>query len=81
MKTIFTALILALMTGAAFAAAPVTGKRDNNAPIAIASDSFQADLNAKTGTYSGNVMVSQGDMKLRANQGLFGHGSSVIVAR
>ena len=68
MKTLFAALILSLISGAAFAATPLTAKRDNNAPIAIASDSFQADLNAKTGTYSGNVMVSQGDMKLRANQ-------------
>jgi lipopolysaccharide export system protein LptA len=40
---------------------------DSNAPITISSDSFQADLNAKTGTYSGNVMVIQGDTKLRAN--------------
>lgn len=46
----------------------LTGQRDNNAPINISSDSFQADLNAKTGTYSGNVMVVQGDTKLRANQ-------------
>ena len=36
-------------------------------PIAISSDSFQADLNGKTGTWSGNVVVVQGDMKLRAN--------------
>ena len=69
MKTLFTALALSLLAGAVFAAnAPITGKHDNNAPISIASDSFQADLNAKTGTYSGNVMVTQGDMKLRANQ-------------
>jgi lipopolysaccharide export system protein LptA len=52
---------------AAPAAKPVLGKHDNNAPINISSDSFQADLNAKTGTYSGNVIVTQGDMKLRAN--------------
>ena len=68
MKTRFAALILSLLSAAAFAAPAITGKHDNNAPISIASDSFQADLNAKTGTYSGNVIVTQGDMKLRANQ-------------
>jgi lipopolysaccharide export system protein LptA len=41
--------------------------RDNKAPIDISSDSFQADLNGKTGTWSGNVVLVQGDMKLRAN--------------
>ena len=46
---------------------PVTAQHDSNAPISISSDSFQADLNAKSGTYSGNVVITQGDMKLRAN--------------
>lgn len=50
---------------AAPAAKPIAG--DSNAPINISSDSFQADLNSKTGTWSGNVVVVQGDMKLRAN--------------
>ncbi len=50
---------------AAPAAKPLAG--DSNAPINISSDSFQADLNAKTGTYTGNVLITQGDMKLRAN--------------
>jgi lipopolysaccharide export system protein LptA len=49
------------------AARPVTGQHDSNAPISISSDSFQADLNAKSGTYSGNVVIVQGDTKLRAN--------------
>ena len=68
------AIILALLlvpTGlqaaqpAAAPAKPVA--HDNNAPIDISSDSFQADLNGKTGTWTGNVIVIQGDMKLRAN--------------
>ena len=46
----------------------VMGQHDNNAPITITSDSFQADLNAKSLTYTGNVVVVQGDTKLRANQ-------------
>jgi len=53
---------------AATAAKPVTGNHDNNAPINISSDNFQADLNAKSGLYSGNVIVVQGDTKLRANE-------------
>jgi lipopolysaccharide export system protein LptA len=52
---------------AAPAPKPIVGQHDNNAPISISSDSFQADLNAKSGTYTGNVVIIQGDMKLRAN--------------
>jgi len=67
---------LAIFAVAAFAAGahaapapkPITGQRNANAPINISSDSFQADLNSKTGTYNGNVVVVQGDTKLRANQ-------------
>jgi lipopolysaccharide export system protein LptA len=50
---------------AASATKPLAG--DSNAPINISSDSFQADLNAKTGTWSGNVIVTQADTKIRAN--------------
>lgn len=50
---------------AARAAAPV--KTDPNAPINITADQFLADSNAKTGTWSGNVLVVQGDIKMRAN--------------
>src|SRR5438067_1418621 len=46
---------------------PLVGQHDSNAPIDISSDSFQADLNAKSGTYTGNVIITQSDMKLRAN--------------
>jgi lipopolysaccharide export system protein LptA len=64
--------ILAAMTAMASAAtAPVgnalVSKSDSSQPINISSDSFQADLNGKTGTWQGNVVVVQGDMKLRAN--------------
>ena len=50
---------------AAPAAKPIAG--DSNAPINISSDSFQADLNSKLGTWSGNVIVTQADTKIRAN--------------
>lgn len=44
-----------------------TGKHDANAPINVSADKFQADSNAKTGTWTGNVLVVQGDMRMRAN--------------
>jgi len=68
---------LALFALVAFAASaqaaptpakPITGQHNNNAPINISADSFQADLNAKSATYTGNVLVVQGSTKLRANQ-------------
>jgi lipopolysaccharide export system protein LptA len=40
---------------------------DSKAPINISSDTFQADLNGKTGTWTGNVLVVQGDTKMRSN--------------
>jgi lipopolysaccharide export system protein LptA len=45
----------------------LTGKHDSDAPINIAADKFIADENAKTGTWSGNVVIIQGDMRMRAN--------------
>jgi len=41
---------------------------DSNAPIAVNADSFLADLNGETGTYSGNVIVTQGMVRLHADQ-------------
>jgi lipopolysaccharide export system protein LptA len=44
------------------------GKHDANAPIAVSADNFQGDLQTKVGTYYGNVLIAQGDMKLRADK-------------
>ncbi|HVZ91607.1 MAG TPA: lipopolysaccharide transport periplasmic protein LptA [Rhizomicrobium sp.] len=44
------------------------GKRDANAPIEVSADRFDADFNSKQGTYSGNVLVKQGDFRLRADK-------------
>jgi lipopolysaccharide export system protein LptA len=72
MKNLF--LIVFVLAAAAAQAAPATkpaaaakpaAKQD--CPINVASDKFTADLNAKTGTYAGNVMVTQCDTKLRAD--------------
>lgn len=63
---------LALAATAPAASPPATkssliGKHDSDAPINIAADKFIADENAKTGTWSGNVVITQGDMRMRAN--------------
>lgn len=66
-------------------------KHDSNQPINVTSDTFRADLSSKIGTYLGNVVVIQGDMKMRADQvrivevedkpsKVFAHGSVVINA-
>jgi len=74
MRNAFAVLaVIAFAAAAQAAPAPAAkpsllGQHDNNAPINISSDSFQADLNAKSLTYTGNVVVVQGDTKLRANQ-------------
>src|ERR1700749_3661794 len=66
-----SALVLtapALALAAPAPSKPITGNHDNNAPINISSDNFQADLNGKSGTWTGNVLVIQGDTKMRSNQ-------------
>ena len=45
----------------------MASKHDANAPINVSADKFVADSNAKTGTWTGNVVVIQGDMRMRAN--------------
>lgn len=61
-------LSLLLMAAPAMAAQPpLLGKHDSNAPINISADKFVADSNAKTGTWTGNVIVTQSDMRMRAN--------------
>ncbi len=57
----------ALLAGGAHAAPAKTSAPRQDCPINVASDKFTADLNAKTGTYSGNVVVIQCDTKLRAD--------------
>ena len=47
------------------AAKPAAKRNNSNSDINISSDTFLADLNGKTGTWQGNVVVVQGDMKLR----------------
>ena len=69
MKQALILIAALLLPAAAVQAAPAAkpASHDSSAPISISSDSFQADFNAKSGTYTGNVVIVQGDMKLRAN--------------
>jgi lipopolysaccharide export system protein LptA len=60
---------LALLTVAA-AAQQTTftkGMLNPDAPIDVSADNFEADANAKTAVYTGNVIVHQGEVRMRAN--------------
>ena len=65
--------IFALMCGASIAfgqgaANPFSGMgRDSDQPISISADSTTADMQNETATYSGNVRIAQGNLRLRAD--------------
>lgn len=66
-------LIAALLAAApAFAAESKTPFSDlgesSDQPISIKADTQQADFNAETITYSGDVVIQQGEMILRADE-------------
>ncbi|MBV8799600.1 MAG: hypothetical protein JO208_07315 [Alphaproteobacteria bacterium] len=42
------------------------GNHNSSAPINVSADNFVGDIATKVGTYVGNVVVTQGDIKLRA---------------
>jgi lipopolysaccharide export system protein LptA len=69
---LLTVTIIALSGGAAHAAVPATTANplglNSREPIAVNADSFLADLNGNTGTYTGNVIVTQGTVKLHADE-------------
>jgi lipopolysaccharide export system protein LptA len=67
---LFSAALLVTAT-AGRAALPSSGNPlglNSREPIAVNADSFLADLNGDTGTYTGNVIVTQGTVKLHADQ-------------
>jgi lipopolysaccharide export system protein LptA len=65
-RAIFALLLLSAIPALAAAPSPAP-KHDPNAPINVSADKFLADSNSKTGTWTGNVIVVQGDMRMRAN--------------
>src|SRR5262249_33913530 len=67
MKRLLAVPFILLACQGAMAQGVNLGRHNTNAPIQVSADQFSADLNSKSGTYSGNVVVTQGDFKLRAN--------------
>jgi len=67
-----SAMVAMFAAGAAqLAAAPSGGASlglDSSQPIAVNADAFLADLNNETGTYTGNVIVTQGPVRLHADE-------------
>jgi lipopolysaccharide export system protein LptA len=61
--------VLAIAVAAAAAAAQQAklGMKDPNAPIEVSAQNVVADANAKTVTYTGDVIIRQGDVRIRAN--------------
>lgn len=69
MKMQWAALLILLSAPAYGANTPLNfGKHNADEPINVSADTFLADIKGKTGTYSGNVIVTQGSMKLRADR-------------
>jgi lipopolysaccharide export system protein LptA len=64
------ALVFALLSfpAVADAAAPAGLALDASQPISVNADSFVADLNSETGLYTGNVIVTQGKVRLHADR-------------
>jgi lipopolysaccharide export system protein LptA len=71
-SVIYLTLIGLLMAGSGHAALPAASGNplglNSREPIAVNADSFLADLNGDTGTYTGNVIVVQGSVKLHADK-------------
>lgn len=70
MKLFLASFAAAAMAGAAAAqgANPFSGSsKDADKPIGISADSILADVKNQTATYAGNVVVSQGELRLRSD--------------
>jgi len=62
------AALAALICGASAQQTTIAkGMINPDAPIDISANSFDADANAKSALYSGNVVIHQGEMMMRAN--------------
>jgi len=73
-KSLIAPVLIAAMlaaSGMQTVAAPAVDSNlglDSTQPIAVNADSFLADLNNETGTYTGNVIVTQGQVRLHADE-------------
>lgn len=71
MRTFGPVAVLCFLAAASSALAAAPGAElgfDSDEPIAVNADNFSADLQAERGTYSGNVVVVQGAVRLRAEE-------------
>jgi lipopolysaccharide export system protein LptA len=73
MRVLVVAFVIASLaaSGGQPAAAPAPAQTlglDSTQPIAVNADTFLADLNGETGTYTGNVIVEQGAVRLHADE-------------
>lgn len=79
MRTAFCFLVLLAMSAQPLSAADTPGRapaagngaigpHNSNAPINVSSDNFAGNFETKVGTYSGNVIVTQAEYKLRADR-------------
>jgi lipopolysaccharide export system protein LptA len=66
-RGLIAAAFLAVATAAHADSTVSMGKHNTNAPIHIDAAQFTADKDSRSGTWSGNVIVTQGDMKLRSD--------------
>ena len=64
----FAVVLLVVASPVGAVAAPAELGFETDEPIAVNADSFSADLQGETGTYSGNVLVVQGAIRLRADE-------------
>jgi len=70
MRRLSSSLVaMALLSVAALAqqTSLTKGMLNPDAAIDVSADNFVADANAKTGVYTGNVVIHQGEVKMRAN--------------
>jgi lipopolysaccharide export system protein LptA len=67
LSAVLTTLAVLAVAASAQQGAPTKGMLNPDAPIDVTADSFVADANAKTGVYTGNVVIHQGEVRMRAN--------------
>ena len=61
----------ALIAASAFAAAPVADRGDRDKPITFSGDSGDANLQNRGGALTGNVLITQGTLSIRADRIVF----------
>jgi lipopolysaccharide export system protein LptA len=80
MKTTNRLLVLLFISGSVFAK-----NTDFSAPLQVDADRNNADLKQQTLTYSGNVIVQQGSLLIKANELIVdrsaGEGNEVFIAK